>query len=470
MAQPTSKPFQSELNNFRALNASDHPRNIADDELAALIGFMPVGRSLKTVRSTSSYADLSASLTIRSVFECNFSGAVRYLVAFSDGSLYRYNNTFGSPTLVAAAGTFTVPAFAQWVSPTTGDRVLIIDPTAGYFSYDNATLSAKISTYVGTSIAVYKQRAFIANGRNYYYSDPDDFTGFAAGGGAAKDNYPSLGTSIIKLVAQEDYLYLIGDKGTHILHGIQILADASTAFTLSDSLPGIGTNELHSISTWKNAIWLWGIDGITVIQGASYNVVSGPIVDLLNVVSSIGASFFVRIHRRIVFCVSVQLTSPLSGQVELWLLCFTEGKWFCVKTDIFYDRAITSHNFENVYALPIATSTAIVYSAFLGSAAMLRKVRTKAFSFGSSTKNKQIIKVGVIATASGLTPTVQAISDRSGSAALLPPDAVPDSGDYLYSKEIDARGKSVAFDYEETSATQYTLSGLILEGTTGADW
>jgi hypothetical protein len=473
------KHFQTEINNFRTLNPNDHPRNIADDEMSLCVGFMPVGRALKTVPSNvlTLEASTDPDLDINAMFEGNFSGARYRLVALSDGSLIRYSTAWAGRTVVAAAGSFTSPAFAQWKN----SHVLIIDPTKGYFSFDGTTLSARISTYVGTSIAVFKQRAFIADGLVITFSDPNNFSGFAAGGGSISDNYPSIGLAIIKLVAIQDYLYIIGQRGTHIIHGIQILDDASTIFTISDALPNIGTNHSNTICVHGNTLFLLDTKGLVAIEGTSFTVFSGPIAGLLSVISNLGTAscFHVTLYGKVVFCFTAALTSPVSGLQEQWFMCLTEGRWFCVKigNGSLYSIALTVQDIDfggyNAYLARYNGGSGNgndINQAFGGTGSVLKKVRTKAFSFGATTKDKTVSKVGAIATAAGLAPTLRVISDISGSATLLTPDNAPDSGDYLYAREIDARGKSMAIDFEETSATQYTLSGFIVEGTVGADW
>jgi hypothetical protein len=345
----------------------------------------------------------------------------------------------------------------------------------------DSSLSARISTYVGTSIAVFEQRAFLANGLVITFSEANDFDGFGTGSGSVQDNLPSIGLAITKLISLGDYLYVIGQRGTHIINSTQVLDDASYIFTISDALPNIGTNYPNTILVHENSIYLFSVKGLVAISGTTFEIFSDGIAYLLSLITNLSSAscFLVSLFGKTVFCFTATLTSPISAQAEQWFLCLVDGTWFCAKAGAgsLYSVALTVQNstfasyetFLGKYNIGSGNGNEIT-EAFGGTASTLKKVRTKAFSFGATAKDKTITRAGAVVTAGGLTPTLRVISDITGTATLLAPDAVPDSGDYLYTREIDARGKALAIDYEETSATQYTLSGFVIEGVVGADW
>ena len=112
---------------------------IGDDEFAWLENVMPIGRG--NARTVPGPSAALATITSNCYYmaEGNISN-VAYMYMFSvDGSCTQVNLTTYAKTTVGAAGKFAGSGtkIAQWKN----ERILIIDPTYGYFDWDGTTLT-----------------------------------------------------------------------------------------------------------------------------------------------------------------------------------------------------------------------------------------------------------------------------------------------------------------------------------------
>lgn len=136
------------LRDFKGVNTQADRRAIGDDEFAWLENVMPIGRgNARTVPGPSAaLATLGGALSCYYMAEGNISN-VSYMFMFCiDGSAYQVNLTTYAITTVGAAGTFAGSGtkIAQWKN----ERILIIDPTYGYFSWC-PTDTPPLTTYKG---------------------------------------------------------------------------------------------------------------------------------------------------------------------------------------------------------------------------------------------------------------------------------------------------------------------------------
>jgi len=140
MAAAEQKKSYAVVKQFRSLNTKANRTAIDESEFAWLENAQPIGyANLKIIPNSEAVVDAGAnavvfSNTVTHLTSVNI-GLNDYVVAFMDNGSAQYFNvntdTFGN---VAAAGTFSSTGISttQW----NNERMLILDPTKGYFNWD----------------------------------------------------------------------------------------------------------------------------------------------------------------------------------------------------------------------------------------------------------------------------------------------------------------------------------------------
>ena len=161
MAQsPEQKKAYQIVKNFKGLNTKANRTAIDESEFSWLENAMPVGYA--NLKIVSGYANLTA--TFSNVATSFFSASVNlvdYVIAFeSNGAAEAINLATGTKVTIAAAGTFSNAGVnvTEWKN----DRILIADPSKGYFTWDGSFLIS-----IGSVGAIY-----ITNGGTGYTSAP----------------------------------------------------------------------------------------------------------------------------------------------------------------------------------------------------------------------------------------------------------------------------------------------------------
>ena len=135
MAAAEQKKSYEVVKNFRGVNTKANRTAIGDDEFYWLENAMPVGYgNLKITPTYDAVGSITFSHDVVNFFSANI-GVTDYLIAFEDdGSCEYVNLTTNVKGTLASAGTFSTSGMnvSQWKN----DRVLIIDPSKGYFTWD----------------------------------------------------------------------------------------------------------------------------------------------------------------------------------------------------------------------------------------------------------------------------------------------------------------------------------------------
>ena len=143
MAQMMDTPFIK----FAGMNTQAFRTAIADPEFSWLENVMPIGDgNLLSLDGPSAALYNIASGTIAGLYTANLNNQSWSFLLSSDGSFYGYNHSSSTGSLLAATGTFSSVQVAQWKN----ERILILDATNGYYSFDgtNLTVIGSASTAV----------------------------------------------------------------------------------------------------------------------------------------------------------------------------------------------------------------------------------------------------------------------------------------------------------------------------------
>jgi hypothetical protein len=140
MAAAEQKKSYEVFKNFRGVNTKANRTAIGDDEFYWLENVMPIGYgNLKITPTYDAVGSVTFASTVVNFASANI-GLTDYLVAFqSDGSCEYVNLTTNVKGTLAAAGTFTTTGGIN-VSQWRNDRLLILDPVKGYFTWDAVNL------------------------------------------------------------------------------------------------------------------------------------------------------------------------------------------------------------------------------------------------------------------------------------------------------------------------------------------
>ena len=138
MAAAEQKKSYEVVKQFRGVNTKANRTAIGDDEFYWLENAMPIGYG--NLKITPSYTDIGVTFshTVLYFFSGNI-GLVDYLIAFeSDGSAEYVRLDTNTKGTIAPAGTFSTDNIniTQWKN----ERILIIDPIKGYFTWDGTAL------------------------------------------------------------------------------------------------------------------------------------------------------------------------------------------------------------------------------------------------------------------------------------------------------------------------------------------
>ena len=138
MASAEQKKSYQTIKDFKGLDTKANRTAIKEDEFSWIENAMPIGAG--NIKITPTYTSLGVTFanTVNYLFSASIN-LVDYLIAFeSDGSAQYVNLLDNTIHTLSSAGTFSGVSMdiSQWKS----ERVLIIDPTKGYFTWDGTNL------------------------------------------------------------------------------------------------------------------------------------------------------------------------------------------------------------------------------------------------------------------------------------------------------------------------------------------
>lgn len=144
---------------FGGVNTQSVRQAIGDNQFAWLEDVMPIGYGNGKVvpGPSAALATLPGGDTAYSMTSGNISG-VNYMFMFcASGAAYQINLSNNAITTIGVAGTFSASGVAmdQWKN----ERIVIVDPSKGYFDWNGTTLTS----YAGTIFSV----SIVSGGINY---------------------------------------------------------------------------------------------------------------------------------------------------------------------------------------------------------------------------------------------------------------------------------------------------------------
>jgi hypothetical protein len=299
------------------------------------------------------------------------SGAAGYAIVGSNGIGSVTVNTAGSgytsiPTVtIVGDGTG-----AQLTAQITGGgiaTITVVNPGQGYTralvlisggnNAANATVSLMPFGISGTTVEVYQQHVWVANGgavatfppkNRVIFSAPGSPSDFGDGGGAflATDSFVRVGYYSLK--QSNGFLYMIGDSSMNYISGVQTSSTAATATTPAGPPittfgnqnvdPQIGSPWPSSVQVFSRNIVFANTIGINVSYGGAVTKVSEPLDGFYATGSIFGATADFPAAVASVFGIPVYMlllpiVDPTTNLGTTALLMWTGKKWFTCTPD-----------------------------------------------------------------------------------------------------------------------------------------
>jgi hypothetical protein len=242
-------------------------------------------------------------------------------------------------------------------NPGQGYTVALVQITGGN-NAANANITLMPFGVSGTTVEVYQQHVWVANGgavaafppkNRVIFSAPGSPADFGDGGGAflATDSFARVGYHSLK--QSNGFLYMIGDSSLNYISGVSTSSAPATSTTPAG--PPITTFGNQNVdpqggSPWPSSVQVFSRNivfantvGISVSYGGAVTKVSEPLDDFYNTVPAISVnqadfgSAVGNIFGKPVYMLLLPVIDKISGLQVNKLLCWDGRKWFTSQQD-----------------------------------------------------------------------------------------------------------------------------------------
>ena len=214
--------------------------------------------------------------------------------SITGGTITAGGTGYTNPTVTFSGGGGTGAAATLTQSGGAITSITMTNGGSGYTSAPTAAISDPAGTGAaitmtlancppnGTAIAVYQNRAWIAQKRLLSWSAPGDPTDFSAatGGGSIGFIDPTLHSDIKCLFATHDYLYVFGETSIDAIFNLTVPTPAATTdpptpvFTKSNISSIVGTDQTESIIAYGPWVLFANIFGVWSLAGTALQPIS----------------------------------------------------------------------------------------------------------------------------------------------------------------------------------------------------
>lgn len=311
VASKDERPLKSFwLKNFNAVNTTDSRISLPDVGcFHDLLNAQPIGAAnIHSVGGISAMLHDYGAHTIYTDFNVNIQGTEWLIGAAKDGTLWAYDvpdqkcwqigsGLSGTDALDIAQFNDTMAlivdanGYWKWTPPAVDDTW----PPPGQPLPSGSMITAVPSTngapQKGSAIAVYENRAWVAQKRLLNWSAPGDPTDFSSpsGGGSVGFIDPTLRSDIKCLFAANTYLYIFGESSVDVIYNLTIptpspiynssgqvtgYTDPTPTFTKENISSVVGTDQLESIICYGRLVLFANREGVWSLVGDSIQPIS----------------------------------------------------------------------------------------------------------------------------------------------------------------------------------------------------
>jgi hypothetical protein len=397
---------------WKGMNQTDARTAIDDTEWWWLENAMTVGKGKVRILPHQGPAVYTAPFLIVGLYGVMLLNIPYLICILSDGSMVQVT-LGGMPTQIAPAGTVTAAAD---VSVWQGTRILILDPVHGYMTWDGATFTVLDASKLGTTIAVFSGRVWLANARTITFTDAGSYTSFAGSGGSFPITDEAFPGNITRLLSAMEQLWIIGQGAVNALSNVQVVGGIAT-FSNTNIVSGVGTPNRLSVIAFFRALAFLSKAGVYGLVGVTPQKLSDKLDGLfpgLTLTPDTPAALMT-LNELPVLCLLVTYNDPATSPStpRPVVMCYSQGKWFMASqgaltliADVVVSGAWQAWGTDGktLFALFGDAATPVAYT-----------IRSKLYDFGSMVTMKQMYRIMLEFSATGIINPQVTIETEKGS-------------------------------------------------------
>ena len=222
---------------------------------------------LLTVTSVnaSTGAITGISLTNTGFYQVAPTNPVSVAGGTGSGATFTVAWSVGSPYVITPGSGYTAPVVQAFIG-------------GAWVNYSMSIFTS--GTLLGTAIAVYAGRVWIAIDRTVQFTDAGAYNSFGGSGSAFTINDSYLHNSITALYAANNYLYIFGDDSIDVLSNVTVV-NGLAQFSRINVSSSIGTSQPRSVFPFVRSLAFSNNSGFYVVSGATPQKVSDDLDDLV---------------------------------------------------------------------------------------------------------------------------------------------------------------------------------------------
>ena len=354
---------------------------------------------------------------------------------------------------------------------------------------NNATANATIFSQVGSAIASFSGRVWIADQRTIYYSAAgsyNDFTSVSAGSIVLTDS--TLHGYIKQLVSANNFLYIFGDDSINVFSDVRVNDLGVTLFTNTNISASIGSQLPEAIIPFFRSILFMNNYGVYALVGTTTTKISDALDGIIPDVDFDSPVYAGQVLINNILCAAFNFRYNDGGNYRYIQAVFFDKKWFIggQGDDVKYIYSVPRNGLIKLYSTN-GTDLKQIYGNV--AAEVNTYIETALWPLGDPIRTKQALKVGIEATLANsilLTATIDSENQTSPVIYLSnsiiwtnylnnPIDWVNNSSQvvlwsptnqidsyYLYKADAPMWGKYIGVTLTATGA-DYTINGFQLE-------
>lgn len=334
--------------------------------------------------------------------------------AITGFSIYNFGNYTAAPANpvsvtggFGSAATFTITWSVISVTVTAGGSgylaapTISFTPTGGDTPTITATATAAISVApsVGSDIAVYAGRVWIANGRVISYSAPGSYSDFstAGAGGSFTISDSTLLKNVTQLISANNYLYIFGDDSINVISNVGV-SSGITTFSNTNLTAFVGSSSPTAIQPYLRGVFFANSAGFYLIYGAVPQKMSDALDGVMQYVDFTQPITAGSVMLNNQLCMAFMFTytgtgGGVTGTRKLMAIYFN-NKWFLASQG--NNLTLCCSVFEDSKQELYVTDGTNLYHAFKNTSGTINTiVQTRLWDFGNSLLTKQALKGGL---------------------------------------------------------------------------
>lgn len=391
------KPLEQKIfRDFGGMNTQAYRTSIKDQEFAWLENVMPIGfGNLVAVPAPSATLQTIAA-AINSRYPFNVAG-LDYVAYFcTDGSAYQVLLTAPyTITVIGAATTFSGSGVdaVQWNNL----GLVIVDPVKGYFDWRVTAPNTRTlidATKIGTAIAVYAGRVWIANNRTINFTDVASYNSFAGSGGSFLLNDSTLHAGVTALSTANNFLYIFGANSINVVSDVRVVGGIAV-FSNVNIQSSVATSSPFSVFPYYRAVFFASKYGFYSLYGSTPQKISDQLDSVFKLIDFTMPIYGGPVLLFNILCAAFMFTyiDPMVGARPL-LAIYHNEKWF-VGSQGASLKGIFAANVNGVPIMFGDDGTHLTQIFFDSAAAISTTIIPKLFDGGDSILDKQAMKFGI---------------------------------------------------------------------------